>query len=362
MTHITNPRLLERVDRFLRGITKKDKVCIIHDTDPDGIGSGAIMAQCVHRLRGKKVDLVMPVDREEYGLTAKMMKRIKQKKITKLITCDFAAEGKPHLLKRIEKQADILIVDHHKIGSNYKSKKCTIYKPQYFSTVEPARYCTGKLAYDAAIRVVDVSDLDWMAAAACIADIATQPWRPWLKKVFKKHKVRWQKDLFRTEIGQVAVTVSSTEVYDSKLVPKMFNVFYVAKKPKDVINSTFGKYKKVIDKELQKHLKWFLKKSAKKGQLHIYEMTSEYRVHSPLSTILGLKYPHKTIIIINKTHPQISASARRGDKKIAVNVLLEKAIKGFPHSNAGGHIPAAGAGFPRKYLETFKERLWTTST
>ena len=36
---------------------------------------------------------------------------------------------------------------------------------------------------------------------------------------------------------------------------------------------------------------------------------------------------------------------------------LDKAISEFEDSNAGGHIPAAGAAFPIKYLEKFKSNL-----
>ena len=88
---------------------------------------------------------------------------------------------------RLLQRGEITVEGLTRAGSNYtfavtlglNGQQCTaIYKPQFFSTVEPARYCTGKLAYDAALRVEDVSDLDWMAAAACIADIATSPWIP----------------------------------------------------------------------------------------------------------------------------------------------------------------------------------------
>jgi single-stranded DNA-specific DHH superfamily exonuclease len=353
----TNTNILEKVDSFLRDITPQDKVCIIHDTDPDGVCSAVIMAKCIERLRGNKIDLRIPLDKKQYGLTDSMIKKIKQKKITKLITTDFSAEHNIPALKEIEKQADILVVDHHKLYADYKSSKTILYKPQYFTTIEPSTYCTAKLAYDAASRVANVNDLDWMAAAACIADIATAPWKSWLAAVFKKYKVAPKKNPFQTDIGQVAVTISSAEVYDTKLVPKCFDIFYTAKKPKDIINSSFGKYKRIIDKELNKHLKLFEKKAEKHGDLRLYEFASKYRIHSPLSTILGLKHPHKTVIIINTGFTKAAVSARRHDRKIAVNTLLENAIKGIPDSNAGGHTPAAGGGFPKKYLKTFKARI-----
>lgn len=353
----TNKKLLEKVDDFLRSITKKDKVCIIHDTDPDGICSAIIMAKCVERLRGRKIDLRLPLVKEQYGITPAMIEKIKQNKITRLITTDFSAEHDIKSLKEVEKQAKILIVDHHKIYSDYKSKKTILYKPQFFTTIEPNAYCTGKLAYDAARRVTNVEDLDWVAATSCISDIATKPWKKWMKKVFKKYKVKPKKDLFQTKIGQVGATISSAGVYDTELVQKCFDVFYRAKKPEDILRSELGKYKRIIDKELTKHLDLFEKKAEKQGEMRIYEMISRYRIQSPISTILGLKYPHRTIIIINKTQPIIAVSARRGDKKVAVNNLLEKAVKGFKNANAGGHVPAAGARFDKKYLKTFKKRI-----
>ncbi|MBS3147639.1 DHH family phosphoesterase [Candidatus Woesearchaeota archaeon] len=361
MNHITNPQLLERVDAFLRGITAEDKVVIVHDTDPDGICSAVIMAKCIERLRKRKIDLHISLDRKTHGISAAMISSFKKKKITKIITTDFSLEQDPETIKKLEKFASILVVDHHKVYNEIQSDKTLLYKPQFFTSIDPPKYCTGKLAYDAANRVVNASDLDWMTAAACIADIATQPWEDWLSQVLSKHNIHItnfdNSELFKNRIGQVAATISSTEIYNQKLVPKCFDAFYVAKGPDDVLNSVFGKYKKIIDKELYKHLDLFETKAEIYGETHFYELKSKYRVNSPLSTILGLKYPNRTILIVNTTKPTISVSARRNDKNPPVNTLLENAIKGFKDANGGGHAPAAGAGFSKKYLKTFKQRI-----
>lgn len=358
--HITNPKFLEKVDNFLKNITKKDIVTLIHDTDPDGICSGTIMAKCVERLRGRTIDFRIPLDKANYGLTQNMLSEIKKNKSTKVITCDFSAEGNLPALQEIEKQAKILVVDHHKLYNDYQTERVILYKPQFFASIEPSTYCTAKLAYDAAARVCDVSDLDWIAAAGCIADIATTPWTEWIAQVFKKYNVSMKENFFDTVVGQCAATISSTEVYDVTLVPQCFDAFYLAKKPEDILNGQFGKYKKIIDVELETHKKLFEEKGENKEDMIIYEMKSPYRIHSILSTILGLKYPHKTIVIINHINNKIAVSSRRGDKKKAVNELLEQCIKGFANANAGGHVPAAGAGFDSKDLPEFKKRLWKT--
>lgn len=361
MTHITNEQLLKRADDFIRGITKEDKVCIVHDTDPDGICAAVILAKAVEQLRGTPIELHLPLDKRTHGINPAMKKEIEGSNISVLITADFSLEQDLDLIKELENTMRILVVDHHKLYNKYESDRVLLYKPQLFSTVEPARYCTGKLAYDLASRVADVEHLDWMAAAACIADIATEPWQDWLKNVFKKYGAEWQDDLFRTKIGQVAATISSTEVYDVTLVPKCYDVFYQANKPEDILNSSLGKYKQIIDAELDKHVKGFEETAEVHGDLHIYEMSSPYSIQSPLSTILSLKHPHKTIIIINTANDFLRVSARRQDKKIPVNNLLEQAVKGFEDANAGGHAPAAGAGFPKRYLGAFKENLCQAS-
>jgi len=347
-------RQLKLADEFLLNIKPEDRIAIIHDTDPDGICSAVIIAKTVKKL-GTPITIHIPLDKTQYGITSNMIKQLQKNKINKLITTDFSAEHDLKLLKQLEKQMNILIIDHHKLYNNDQSNKTILIKPQLISNIDPSTYCAAKLAYDLCSRVIKIDNLDWLAATASISDIATQPWKKWLQKVFKKYKVKIAKNLFDTKLGQAATIISSAEVYDINLTDKCYDVFYKAENPEDVLNSKLIKYKKTIDKEIQKHIKNF--KNAKKYKdLYIYEMKTKHRIHSPLSTILGLKYPHRTIIIINKDH-QISVSARRGDKTKPVNNLLENSIKGFKNSNAGGHIPAAGAGFPQKYLKTFKKRL-----
>ena len=357
MHHLESNTVLERVDNFFRDITPQDKVCIIHDTDPDGICSAVIVAKGIERLRGKKIDLHLPIDKKNYGINKKMFSQLRKKKITKLIICDFSLE---HYLTQLNAAAElcsVLVIDHHKIYADISTLPALFYKPQLFSSVEPQQYCTAKLAYDAMTRLVDVSDLDWMAATASIADIATQPWQTWLKQVFKKYKLSFASDLFATPLGQVAEIIQSVGIYNPALSKKSFETLFVARSHLDVRSSKLSHYKKIIDKELLKHEKLFMTKKQASRELFYYELSSPYSIQSSLSTILGLKYPHNTILIVNKNKSFVRISTRRGDGKKPVNLLLEQAIRGFAKSNAGGHVTAAAAGFPRKYLNTFKKRV-----
>ena len=357
MLHLVNTALLERVDYFFRAITPQDKVCIIHDTDPDGICSAVIVAKGIERLRGRTIELHLPIDKKNYGITKGMLAQLRKKKITKLITCDFSPEQYLKGLRAAAKNRDVLVIDHHKIYADTDKLPALFYKPQLFMEGKAQQYCTAKLAYDSLSRVVDVSDLDWMAVSASIADIATAPWMDWIRLVYRKYDLVLTDNLFETALGEVATIISSVEVYDTLLCGKSFRTMYDAKLYQDVLGAPLVRYKHIIDKEIGKHVQLFERKKETHGELLLYKLTSRYRIHSVLSTILGLDHPHNTIVIINTSKPFISVSARRNDCKLGVNTLLENATKGFQGSNAGGHIPAAGGGFPRKYLNTFKKRV-----
>lgn len=347
--------ILKKFDQYIEKISPKDKIAIIHDTDPDGLCSAVIIAKTIKRLKETKITLLETL--EEKTINKKLQDKLKKEKITKLIILDISLDQDTKTLEKLSKKIDILIVDHHKIYSKKKIKNTLLIKPQLISNIPPYRYCTAKLAYDLCSRNADITDLDWLAATASIADIAHEPWKDWLNQVFKKYKIRKKKDLFKTKLGQIASMISSAEVLNRKNIAKCYEILYSAKLPKQVFIKFLIKTKKIVDKELKKLIKKF-KKSEKHNSLYIYEINSLIPgIKSPLSTILGLKYPQKTIIIISKQGRKVKVSARRGDKKVAVNNLLETAVRGLPESNAGGHIPSAGATLRITDYLLFKKRL-----
>ncbi len=348
-------KLLQKFDKYIEKINKKDKIAIIHDTDPDGICSAVITAKALERITGKKPAVVKGL--EEKKITKKLQALLKKKKITKLISLDISLDQDLKSLEKINKKINILVIDHHKIYSRKKIKNLVLIKPQLISKIKPYEYCTAKLTYDLFLRLVDIKDLDWIAAIGSIADIAHKPWKEWLKKIFRKYGLFLRRDLFKTKLGKIASMISSAEVFDVRNVKKCYEALYSAKKPKQVFKKELVKIRKKVDKELRRLIKGF-KKSEKHNSLYIYEIKSKIKgIKSPLSTILGLKYPHKTILIVSEAKSKARISARRGDKEVAVNSLLEKAARGLPESNAGGHIPSAGATIRAKDYAKFKKRL-----
>jgi len=346
---------LERVDRFFGDIKKQDRVAIVHDADPDGVCSAVILARCIKKLRNRKPEYVTPFDRDSYSISDEQIKKMRKKRINKLIIADFSIDQQASLVKTLSKKFDMLVIDHHKLYNNLNSKNVILVKPQLFCKIDPARYCAAKLSYDLCSRVCDMSESDWLAAVASIADVATIPWKAWINSVFKKYKIKPNKDYFKTDLGHIASTINSLITIDPRKISKAFDVLYRASSPKDVLKSGLYKYKKLIDKELALWLKKF-NKCERYKDLYLFQVSPKYNIKSTISTILGLKYPHRTILVMSQDNGTTAISARRGDQRIPVNVLLEKSIKGFSNANAGGHIPAAGAHFQTKDFPVFKKR------
>lgn len=351
--------VLERVDNFYRSITPTDRVCVIHHTDPDGVCSGVIAAKTVERLRNKPIDLRHNQLGSEHVIMPSTVKLLKKHRINKVITTDFTPDEDANAFKKLESFAKVLIIDHHKIYNDLNSERTVMIKPQLcFKHIEPSRYCTSKLAWDLGSRQTDINDLDWVASVGIVGDMATPVWLEFFKKVLRKYKLPFKKDPFKTIIGQVAATLSSAESYSNSNVRKCFEIVYNARHPREVLKSSIAKFRKHIDKELKFWINNFKNAEHHKELEYVFYLVKpKLNIKSPLSTIISIKHPGKTIFIVDVRKGVAHVSARRQDKKVAVNSLIENAVKGIKGAHGGGHVPAAGATLPAKYLPLFKQRI-----
>lgn len=358
---VIGKKLLERFDKFVKGIDNSDMVAIYHDSDPDGTCSAVIVGKAVERLTGKKVCMHVGANKNHRFLTQEVAAKFKKAKINKIICVDIACEEKPEGLFAAEEFASILIIDHHKLYNDLKgSKKITLIKPQLlYEMSEPSKYCASKLSYDLMSRHAKLDDIDWVAAVGLVGDVCSDAWPEFLREVFAKYNIAIIKDLFETKIGIIARMISSAEVYSEENISLCFDVLYCAKSPDDVVSSQLAKFQKIIEDEIN----FFITRAPKLAEFYddvelvFYRISPKYSIKSPLCTVLGFKYPNKTVLVVTEENGTCCVSARRQDKKVAVNALLETATIGFESSNAGGHIVSAGAAFPMKYLPVFKKRV-----
>lgn len=357
---IINQELLNKTKEFLTNISKKDRVCIIHHTDPDGVCAGAILSKIIERLREKKIDLRHNQKSTTHALTNETLELIKKKEINKLLITDIAPEENPQTLQEASKHVQILILDHHQIKNEVKSEKIIFYKPQLiFSGIEPSRYCSAKLVYDLGMMLTDISDLDWIATIGIIGDVAYPQWHEFVDKTLQKYKVAQNKDIFKTELGKCASIINSVDCFGEKHVKKSYKAVYCSKSYKDIFNSELKKYDDAINKEIHYWTAQMEKKAEIYPELELiyYEIQPKHTIKSVISTVISFKYPEKTVIVALTDKEEVNASARRQDCRMKMNELMSYATKNIPGAFGGGHIPASGATVPLKHYKEFKRRV-----
>jgi len=352
--------VIQKFQEFVKSISKDDVVAVLHDTDPDGVSSGVVVAKAVNKLRGKPIDLRLNQKSNEKQLSDSSLELLKSKKVTFLITTDMALDQDDANLQKVASFAKVVVIDHHKIYADINSDKIVLIKAEYMDdSIVAAKYPTAKLAYDLFSSVVDISDIDWIACIGTICDIAYDQWSEFVDGVFKRYNVEMKENIFDTTLARAGVTISQVEGYDNTKIKDCFEVLYEAKSFEDVLNSRLKEWSDIFEGQLNKWIRIFEEKleREKDHELVVFQIESELSIKSNLCTIFGLRYPHKTLILFQVKEDLVLVSARRGDRKVAVNELLEKSVTGFSEARAGGHPVAAGATLKREYLGSFLQRL-----
>lgn len=360
-----NPEQWERIDRFLMSFSPTEKIALIHDADPDGLCSAVIMNRLIARLRGKPADLHLPPPTGTRNTVhPEIFALLKKRKVAKAVFTDLAVHEDAEAMKRLGRQCEALIIDHHAFFQDVTSDRVVLAAPQLLADdIEPARYASSKLAYDFANRHADLSDCDWIAATGVISDMASSAWQEFLAEVFARHGLKPNpKDWFHTDLGTISGMFLAAMTIAEKNVNSCFELLMRAQHPKDVLKDRkLAALRKAYDREINTWVTRAPRLMEKQDQLKLiwYEIAPKYRVNSPVATILSLKpqYRDWVILILSQEKGKVKLSGRCQSQRVSMSLLLKDAVKGLKEASGGGHVPAAGAELLAKDLRVFKQRI-----
>ncbi|MEM0360642.1 MAG: DHHA1 domain-containing protein [Candidatus Diapherotrites archaeon] len=342
--------LLHKFREFLLSAGKTERIAIVHHRDTDGLCAGIVFSKALEKLRGRGTDFVLSTEYFEFGEVLAGLKSIKPDKI---VCLDLSIDQRPKEVKALEKIAPLLIIDHHKQYRDCNSKRTLFIKAEMVKRIDGSKYPASKLAFDLCSTLVGLKEEQWIACIGILGDMGYKNWKGFFKKAIRENRVSLKQLVSLEEL------VSSVETIDSRKFSELFWEFH-SKKPRELLKSPFNKYKKLLKKELAKWQKDFKKNAEfyEKEQLIFYFFKPEIEIKSALIDSLTLKYPDKTLIVVQDSgENNLRFSARRQDFKEKMNALLEKATKGIPGASGGGHVPAAAGSVPREKLQVFKENV-----
>lgn len=325
---------------FISRLNEKDKIALISHNDIDGIAAAKVANEVLH------ADILRFVAYRD--LDDKLIEELKKSRANKVVFTDLNFTS-ADFIRNIEKFAEILIIDHHKFSEDYNSKRTVFLNSQ--------GYCAGYLCYLLFSKAQDIGHLDWLVACSCISDYMYFNNQEWMRWIFSRYG-----DEFVVENEQIR---KSGTFWDLQSDLSLALVYFKdnVKKVYDSIGDKFGsigdlkEYAVLVQNETEASSEKFMNERVEIPGGYFWEVKSKFSVREILINILSFREPHKTFIFSHCIDDFCMISSRRQDKAIDLPVFLNKLIEGFERSGAGGHVPAAGAQFPKSYLSEFKRRL-----
>lgn len=321
------------------GMLGEEKTVVISHNDLDGAVSALVANYVVKADTTKFIDYI--------DINEGLVKELKAEKAKKVIFLDLNIDD-INIIKEIEKFADVLVIDHHRFADDFSSDKTTFINTQGF--------CTSYLCYYLFSRIKEMEELDWIVACASLSDWLFVCNANWLKKIYEKYGEKFVLDdegIKKSEFWNIQYDLSLALLYFRPNVMRVYG--QIGKEFGDI--GDLKKYADEVNKEVKKAIDRFSKESVIFKGNYFWELSAKFPVKDIVVNILSSKKSDTTFIIAEGRGEYCKVSARRQDGKVNLPVMLKNLTSGFNNSSAGGHIRAAGANFPSKYLEEFKKRL-----
>jgi oligoribonuclease NrnB/cAMP/cGMP phosphodiesterase (DHH superfamily) len=344
--------LMQKFRQFCSALSPLDNVVLVHHSDADGFCSGIIAAKAVEKLTGKKPVAVQPYEYGNKKQARKIVDAIKKEKANKVIIVDIGIDSAQHSLQQLCPEQQCLVIDHHQMFRDLNSEKIVFLKAEFFTKKDPSAYVTSKFAFDLFNQVADVSECDWIACLGILGDMNLHTWQGFVRSTIGKRKISM------TQLYSMLDLIAAVEVLANEKMPELFNLFYNAKTPEEVLESKFKHLLAKFKKEKDALVAGFAKKAQHfpECELYFYSIKSvRDNIKSYVVNELSQMHPKETVILLQYLGSgRIRFSARRQDFKVKMNELLREATKGLPGATAGGHIPAAAGSIRRQDLRKFK--------
>lgn len=127
---VSQIQLNKAIKRIKYAIDNKENILIYGDYDVDGITSTAILWQSLTKIGGQVLPFVPDREHDGYGVKAASFLKFQEEKNTKfslLITVDNGIVANKELQKIIDKNVDVIIVDHHLPSDNLPKANAIIH-------------------------------------------------------------------------------------------------------------------------------------------------------------------------------------------------------------------------------------------
>jgi single-stranded DNA-specific DHH superfamily exonuclease len=320
------------------------KIVIISDNDEDGL-TAALQAKYFFEKKGKKAGVFFydHVKKDAGIFKKELVDFLPDITLFLDLNENFVFDILDELNLEIKK---FVVIDHHQGVEIVDDKHdFLVIKPQVFSSIESSKYPASKMVYDL------LGGKDWLAVIGIIGDSSNLTWEEFLLEVEKNN------ELEKGQIFELADIVGSVISNKKELFNELFDLMYSIDNPKKLFDSKFFEIKKEFDKVIEEELFSFEKNKEEFEEVDLILFKTRKGISSKMSNILSKNFPHKVLFVYTDEKNFIKASLRRSDFKVDCNKLAQFCVSGLEGGAGGGHIPAAGLKFSKKYFDKLKKRM-----
>ena len=363
-----NQELLGRVrSEFIDGNLKDKNICIIHDTDCDGLTSAFLITKVLESVGAKPKLYITETSRDKF-LDSENMNKIREDNINFIFVADIGLKGSNLMFQYEELRSEgvkFMIFDHHEYSSELSNKDSVYIHPITLVGKEQAAYCTSKLVYDslyAENNIADLKDYDWVYCTGMLGDMAFMDFKDEVLNIINKYEdnpveINKTMEYYNTKIGK-CIGMDIARSINQEAVHEVYKLLSNSKTPDELIGalSEDGKISEAYH-VVNYYLENFESMAEVTGDIIWVEIKEEYKLNSHISTLISQSKPDHTFITYQKIGNVYGLSARRQDMTYSMRDLISKCILGLRNANGGGHIPAAGGRVAVEDFETFKGRV-----
>lgn len=348
---------MKNVLSFLNGIGKGDIIITVFHNDADGCCSCAIFDKFLEKRIGRGSDIIIS---QPMPPLKNLIQRIRLSMPTKIIFLDLGIDQKPSLVKKLENDCRILVIDHHQIMNDLNSRKTVHYNPLFR---EKVYLSASYLTYQLCSQIEKMDDFLWTSMIGIIGDYNTKDSTELVKKAKEMYpdivKATDQESLHNSMFGQAAEMIAAAKAC-KVTCEEIVNILESSKNFEDVLqNSTLSECYRNVQQEIERVLIDAKSKIDTGKRVLFYEIMSRFNISSIISTKLSKEYPGKIIILWQLIGNKIKVSARNQSREFNVGRLLMEATKNMKYASAGGHDAAGGVSMRAEDWDEFVERINT---
>ncbi|MYA08123.1 MAG: single-stranded-DNA-specific exonuclease RecJ [Holophagales bacterium] len=166
----------EAVDRLLTACRDSGTVAVVGDYDVDGVTACALLTAVLRALGAEVVPILPNRLTEGYGFQTLQVEKADRAGASLIVTVDCGTTSADAVLAAIERGIEVIVTDHHVVGSDFPSQAIQINPLQDHCSYPFRHLCGAGLAFKLAQGVLRRSGRDEPLAAllriACLGTIA----------------------------------------------------------------------------------------------------------------------------------------------------------------------------------------------